>query len=127
MDVALVEAAYEAWNRRDADRLVELTHPDVAIAPLVLGAISSGPWQGHDGLRRLVSQAERWARFEIQCEEVLTFGERAVALVHVEVAARPESPTVTGDIAHLIEFDGECVRSFVGFRDRAEAVAAADA
>lgn len=125
--MTLVESAYEAWNRRDADRLVELTHPDVAIAPLVLGAIASGPWQGHDGLRRLMTQAERWARFEIQCEEILTFGERAVALVHVEVAARPESPTVTGDIAHLIEFDGDRARSFAAFRDRSEAVAAAEA
>jgi hypothetical protein len=93
----------------------------------VVGAISSGPWQGHDGLRRLVGQADRWARFEIQCEEILTFGERAVALVHVEVAARPESPTVTGDIAHVIEFDGDRARSFAAFRDRSEAVAAAQA
>ncbi len=127
VDVALVEAAYEAWNRRDVERLVELTHPDVEMAPLVLGAISSGPWQGHDGVRRLVAEAERWARFEIQCEEILTFGELAVALVHVEVAAHPNSPTVTGDIAHVIEFDGDRAKSFAAYRDRAEAVAAAQA
>ena len=127
VDVALVEAAYEAWNRRDAERLVELTHSDVAIAPLVLGAISSGPWRGHDGLRRLVAEAERWARFEIQCEEVLTFGECAVALVHIEVAVHPGSPIVTGDVAHLIEFDGDRARRFVAYRDRSEAVAAAQA
>ncbi|MGH2837926.1 MAG: nuclear transport factor 2 family protein [Thermoleophilaceae bacterium] len=127
MDVALVESAYEAWNRRDVERLIELTHPDVEMAPLVLGAISSGPWQGHDGVRRLVAQAEKWARFEIQCEEILTFGELAVALVRVEVAARPDSPTVTGDIAHVIEFDGDRARRFAAYRDRGEAIAAAKA
>ena len=108
-------------------RLVELTHPEVADRPAgrrgdpgrVRGAARRG--EEADG------QAERWARFEIQCEEILTFGECAVALVHVEVAVRPESPTVTGDIAHLIEFDGDRARSFTAFRDRAEAMAAAQA
>jgi ketosteroid isomerase-like protein len=128
VDVELIKSAYEAWNRQDVERLVELTHPDVDIAPLVIGATSTGPWQGHDGVRRLVTDArDRWARFEITCEEIMTFGERAVALVHVEVAVRPGSPTVSGDIAHVIEFDGDLVKSFVAYRDRAEAVNAAEA
>jgi ketosteroid isomerase-like protein len=127
VNVALVQSAYDAWNSRDAERLVELTHPEVDIAPLVVGVMSSGPWRGHDGVRKLVAQARRWERFEIQCEEILTFGETAVALVHVEVAARPDSPTVTGDIAHVIEFDGDLARSFVAYRDRSMAVAAAQA
>jgi hypothetical protein len=33
---------------------------------------------------------------------------------------------VTGDIAHVIDFDGDLVRNFVAYRDRAQAVAAAD-
>jgi len=127
VDVTVVESAYDAWNSRDAERLIELTHPEVAIAPLVLGATSSGPWRGHDGVRKLVADRNRWGRFDIRCEEILTFGERAVALVHVEVAVRSGGPTVTGDIAHMLEFDGDLVRRFVAFRDRADAVAAAQA
>jgi hypothetical protein len=128
VDVGLIESAYEAWNRYDVERLLDLTHPEVDIAPLVIGVTSTGPWQGHDGVTRLVADAQdRWARFEIRCEQILTFGERAVALVHVEVAARPGGPTVTGDIAHVIEFEGDLVKRFVAYRDRAEAVAAAEA
>ena len=127
MDVELVKSAYAAWNRHDVERLLELTHPEVEIAPLVIGVTSTGPWHGHDGVRRLVEDArQRWSKFEIHCETVLTFGERAVALVHVEVAARPGGPTVTGDIAHVIDFEGDAVKSFAAYRDRAQAVAAAE-
>ena len=124
MNVALIESAYEAWNRHDADALVAITHPDVEIAPLVMGAISAGPWHGHDGVRKLVADAQdRWAEFQIECERVLTFGERAVALVHVEVSLRPGGPSVTGDIAHVIEFEDGRARRFTAYRSRAEAVA----
>jgi ketosteroid isomerase-like protein len=127
MNVGAIESAYEAWNRQDVEALLEVTHPDVEIAPLVIGVTSSGPWQGHDGVRRLVTDArDRWARFEIRCDEILTFDERAVALVHVEVAARRGGPVITGDIAHLIEFEGDLVSSFAAYRDRAEAITAAE-
>ena len=122
----IVRYAYEAWNLRDVRRLQALTHPDVEIAPLVIGATSSGPWSGHDGVRKLVADAAtRWHRFDIRCDEILEFGERIVALVHVEVAAREGGPKVTGDIAHLIEFDGERVTRFVAYREAADAVAVA--
>ena len=126
MDVARVQSAYEAWRQRDVERLVELTHPDVEIAPLVVGVTATGPWHGHDGVRKLVEDARsRWEQFDIECEDVLDFGDRAVAFVHVEIAARAGAPTITGDIAHLIEFEGELVKSFSAYRDRGEAVAAA--
>jgi len=127
-NVELVRSAYDAWNRRDVERLLEITDPEVAISPLVIGVTSAGPWQGHDGVRKLVADArDHWARFEIQCEKVLEVGERLVALVHVEAAARANGPTVTGNIAHLIELEDGLVTSFVAFRDRAAAVAAAQA
>lgn len=122
----LVRAAYDAWNARDADRLVAMTHADVEIAPLVVGLVSVGPWHGHDGVRKLVADAEaRWSRFEITCDEVSEFGDRAVAFVHVVVAAKPAGTSVSGDIAHLIEFEGDLVKSFVAYRERDDAIAAA--
>ena len=125
--VDLVQSAYDAWNARDVDALLALTHPDVEIAPLVIGATSSGPWSGHDGVRKLVADADsRWDRFEIRCDELRQYGERVVGLVHVEVAAREGGPVVTGDIAHLIEFEGDLVARFIAYRDRSEAVAAAE-
>ena len=127
MDVDLIESAYEAWNRHDVERLLELTHPEVEIAPLVIGVTSTGPWHGHDGVRRLVEDArDRWARFEIRCESVRTYGERALALVHVEVSVQASGPTITGDIAHVIEFDGDLVKRFAAYRDRAQAATAAE-
>jgi ketosteroid isomerase-like protein len=125
--VKLVQFAYEAWNQRDAERLVELTHADVEIAPLVVGVTSAGPWHGHEGVAKLLNDVDsHWDRFDIECEDVVVFGGRAVALVHVAVAAHARGPTITGDIAHLIEFEGDLVKRFIAYRDRAEAVAAAE-
>jgi ketosteroid isomerase-like protein len=122
----LVRSAYEAWNHGDEDGLLELTHPDVEISPLVIGATSAGPWTGHAGVRRLLADARtKWDRFEIRCDDVLEFDQRVVAFVHVEVAARTGGPVVTGDIAHLIEFDGDLVTRFAAYRARDDAVAAA--
>lgn len=127
MYVELVQSAYEAWNRRDAERLVEVTHADVEIAPLVLGVTSAGPWHGHEGVTKLVQYADsHWDRFDIECEDVFVFGDRAVAFVRIEVAARAGAPTITGNIAHLIDFEGNLVKRFIAYRDRAEAVAAAE-
>ena len=124
----MVRSAYDAWDRGDVQRLLELTHPDVEIAPLVIGVTSAGPWSGHDGVRRLASEARtRWDRFALRCEDLLEFGDRIVAFVHVEVSARAGGPVVTGEIAHLIEFEGDLVTSVVAYRERADAVAAAEA
>lgn len=125
-NVDVVRSAYDAWSRRDVERLVEMAHPDVEIAPLVVGITCAGPWSGRDAVRRLMADVERsWERFDVRCDDILAFGERFVALVHVEVAAREGAPVVTGDIAHLIEFEGDLVRHFAAYRQRAQAVAAA--
>jgi ketosteroid isomerase-like protein len=124
----IVRSAYDAWNLRNVRRLEALTHPEVEIAPLIIGATSAGPWSGHDGVRKLVADAAtRWHRFDLRCDEILEFGERVVALVHVEVATTEGGPKVTGDIAHLIEFDGELVTRFIAYREAADAVKAAEA
>jgi hypothetical protein len=44
VNVGAIESAYEAWKRQDVEALLEATHPDVEIAPLVIGVTSSGPW-----------------------------------------------------------------------------------
>ena len=123
----LVRSAYDAWDHGDVDRLLELTHPDVEIAPLVIGVTSAGPWSGHDGVRKLASDARtRWDRLDVRCEDLLEIGDRVVAFVHVEAVARAGAPAVTGAVAHLIEFEGDLVTRFIAFRERADAVAAAE-
>jgi ketosteroid isomerase-like protein len=128
VDAEIVQASYDAWNLRDGERLVELAHPEVEITPLLMGLTSPGPWRGHDGVRRLVAEASRgWSRFDLRCDKVSVFGPRAVTQVHVEVAARGGGPTVTGDIAHVLDFEDGLVRRWSAYRDHDEAVAAAQA
>lgn len=48
----LVERLYGAFNRRDVETVVSLSHPDVEFRPLTAEfAGRSAPYRGHDGLR----------------------------------------------------------------------------
>jgi SnoaL-like domain len=50
---ALAERFIEAFNRRDADGLVALTHPQVEFVPTILVGQRT-VYEGHDGIRRWV-------------------------------------------------------------------------
>lgn len=128
VELDIIRQAYEAWNRRDIDALLALTHPDIEIQPLVAGVTSVAPWHGHDGVRRLVEDADqRWHRFEIRCDDFVEIGDRVVVFVHVETAVHEGAPVVEGDVAHLVEINDGRFTRFTAYRDRDEAVAAAGA
>ena len=78
-------------------------------------------------MRKLLEDARsRWAQFDLECEGSWSSGTCRRLRSH-RVAAREGSPTITGDIAHVIEFEGGLVKRFVGYRDRGEAIGAAQA
>lgn len=128
VDLDEVQRAYAAFNRRDVDALLAVMDPDVEIQPLVAGVTSVAPWHGHADVRRLVGDAEqRWRRFELRCDEVLEFGDRIVALVHIITAPGDDGVVVEGDVAHLIDLSDGLVTRLVAYRDRDAALAAARA
>jgi ketosteroid isomerase-like protein len=126
VDLHELREHYEAWNRRDVDALLAVARVDVEIHPLAASLTSIAPWVGHDGLQRLVEDTDRrWHRFELRCDDLLDMGDRVVAFVHVSTAVDAEGPVIEGDIAHLIELvDGRLLR-LTAFRERDDAIAAA--
>jgi ketosteroid isomerase-like protein len=124
VDMQALERVYEAWNRRDLDALLALADPDVEIQPLVGGITSTGPWHGHDGVRRLVTDAqERWYRFEMRLDDFLEVDGNVIAFVHVVTEAFPGAPVVEGDVAHVLRIEDGRFTRFAGYRDRKEAIA----
>lgn len=122
-----LQRAYTAFNERDADTLVELVHPEIELHPLVASVTSTAPWLGHEGLRRLVDDTNRrWHRFELRCDDRMDFGERIVTFVRVSTQADAEAPLIDGDVAHLLELEDGLLRRFVAYRDRDDAIRAAE-
>jgi ketosteroid isomerase-like protein len=60
----------EAYNRGDAEALVELSDPEITMVP-VRALLEGGEYRGHEGVRRFLADMEEdWERREILIDEI---------------------------------------------------------
>jgi ketosteroid isomerase-like protein len=60
----------EAYNRGDAEALVELSDPGITMVP-VRALLEGGEYRGHEGVRRFLADMEEdWERREILIDEI---------------------------------------------------------
>lgn len=50
-NIAIARRGFEAINAGDIDALLELMHPEVVLAPSLVGAVEGTVFHGHDGYR----------------------------------------------------------------------------
>jgi ketosteroid isomerase-like protein len=68
-DVAVIRGMMEAFNARDVERMVALTHPDGEVFPM-RAQLEGTSYRGHDGIRRMmVDLFEDWETVEMDVEE----------------------------------------------------------
>jgi ketosteroid isomerase-like protein len=59
-NVEIVQQAFAAFERRDADALVMLCAPDVVFEPITARLAAGGePYRGHDGMRAYLADVAR--------------------------------------------------------------------
>ena len=76
----LLRLALDAVNRRDADDLVDLLHPEVEFFP-ILAALEGPVYSGHVGVRRWLRSLDLdWEYFETRLEQVYDLGDEALGL-----------------------------------------------
>ena len=123
-----IRAAYDAWTRRDVDRLLELVHPDVEARPLLGANLGANVYRGHDGTRRwLVDLHQEWETFETRVTSIVERGDRALCSFHISGRGRASGVVIDGELFHLIEMrDGRLLR-LEAFRDRDAGMAALEA
>lgn len=123
-NVAIVDAAYRAWNRGDVDAAVERTHPGVEFAQDrgIPGAVSLS---GRSDLRDwLGSFQETWESFRILPERIEAVGERVLVVARIFARGRLSEAEVEQPVGHVLTLrDGEVVR-WESYADVAEAVEA---
>jgi ketosteroid isomerase-like protein len=77
-NVEVVKRVYEAFNRRDADRAIELVSPDFSFRS-EFGAISGRRYEGRAGFRQYFrDMAETWAAFRMELDEILARGDAVI-------------------------------------------------
>jgi ketosteroid isomerase-like protein len=84
----LVERLYGAFNRRDVETVVSLSHPDVEFRPVTAEFAGRGtPYRGHDGLRLYFQDVGTvWEELLVTQQEVRSHGD--LILVTGRVYAR---------------------------------------
>lgn len=122
VDRALLLA--EAFNRRDLDGMLALTHADVEIEPRLVGM--EGGYRGHGGVRRWWSDLlEGFPDYTVEVQDVRAVGEMTLARIRGRGhGAGSGTPVVETWWQSIRWRDGRCVwwRNFATEAEAREAV-----
>jgi ketosteroid isomerase-like protein len=88
-NVELVRSSFEAIRAWDIDALLRLYHPDIEFMPLTGTRVESGGYQGHDGVRAYLSEAqELWDILQPVGDSFMDAGHCVVVAGHCRVRGR---------------------------------------
>jgi ketosteroid isomerase-like protein len=122
----LVARAFERWNARDHESVLQDVDPNVEIRVASTEAFEGEPFRGHDGYRRWVaSMEESFESWVVEPELFREKGDTVVVLGRMFLRGRASGVTLTQETGWVIELrNGKALR-FQAFLDHAEALAAA--
>jgi ketosteroid isomerase-like protein len=120
--------AYEAWNARDFDAVIAVTHPDVEWT-FAGGAQFPGTddaYHGHEGVRRFWREfIEPWESIRVEIMETREAGDTLVVFVNFHGVGTGSGVELTVPFVHLLNYrEGKVVR-LKAYADRDEALEAA--
>lgn len=120
-----IRAAYDAWTRRDVERIVELVHPDCVARPILGANLAANVYRGREGARRWFQDLhQEWETFETEVTGIEERGDRALCTFHVHARGRASGLVIDGELYHLIELRDSLIIRLDAFRERDDAVAA---
>jgi ketosteroid isomerase-like protein len=79
----LVAAVVDAVGRRDLDRLLALTDPEVEWQSALAALIEGGVYRGHEGIRRYVADLETWELLITEVDDMLLFEDMVVLVARL--------------------------------------------
>jgi ketosteroid isomerase-like protein len=120
-NIEVARRATDAFNRRDVEELVEVSHPDSEWLPF-RAQVEGGVYCGHAGIRQfVVDMDEDWERFEVEQVELVDLGDRVLLIGRVHAVGRGSGVTLENDAGFVMDFrDGQLWR-LVSYSDPDEA------
>jgi ketosteroid isomerase-like protein len=111
-EIETIQRALGAFNRRDADGMIEMIHPEGEMLPF-RAQLEGDAYRGHDGIRRFIDDMyEDWSSFEVKIDEFQELRGRVLAIGHIEGVSRSSGVAVGGEAGFLFEFrDGLIIRA----------------
>ena len=124
-NLALVEAALDAYNRRDHPRLCELMTEDVDLQPPV-SWLTGHAYRGHQGIAEWLRDLEESFSFaQISPLELTDMGDRVLAITRFEVQGHESRVSFGSELGLVLGIEGGRISSWIGFMSHAEARARA--
>jgi ketosteroid isomerase-like protein len=120
-NVEVVRRIDAAIHARDMEALLAEHQPDVEI--VVLRSEIEGPYQGHDGLRRMATDMFE-ADFKQRIDEIRDLGDKRVLVLGHQRATVSGAPWEHG-LAEIFEFESGKVARLQAFRTVEDALVAA--
>jgi ketosteroid isomerase-like protein len=125
-NVETARRSIEFWVRRDFSSLAEVVDPD-AVFDVSRNVFNPGVHRGIEGFKQFVEQVdEMWEEFEAKPDELIDAGDRIIAGMRISGKGRD------GVDVEMLTFGiwtfrgGKIVRYEGGYRDRSEALKAAE-
>jgi uncharacterized protein len=119
--VETVTQAHEAFNARDVDRLVSVTHPHCEWFPF-RAQLEGSSYQGHAGVRRFVRDMdEDWSAFTIEPVELTQTGDVVMVTGHVTGTGRGSGVAVDFLGGFVFELRDELIVRITSYSDPAAA------
>jgi ketosteroid isomerase-like protein len=123
--VTLVQAAIDAYNRRDLAGLRGLMTEDVELRPPV-SALTGHAYRGHDGIAEWLHDVdESFASAEIVPLELRDLGAKVLALTEFLVEGYESRLPLGSELGLVCDIADGRIASWLGFFNHAEAEAAA--
>jgi ketosteroid isomerase-like protein len=120
-EVEVIRSSLEAFNRRDAEAMIAVTHPDSEFFPF-RAQLEGQPYRGHDGIRRFFEDMyEDWSSFEVHIDDYQELRGRVLGIGRIEGVSRSSGVAVSGDAGFLFEFKDGLIAKVVSYSDPEEA------
>jgi ketosteroid isomerase-like protein len=124
-NVALVEAAIDAYNRRDVARLCELMTEEVDLQPPV-SWLTGHAYRGHQGIAEWLRDLDESFSFaQIAPRELTDLGDRVLAITRFDVEGHESRASFGSELGLVLGIQGGRIASWIGFMSHAEARARA--
>jgi ketosteroid isomerase-like protein len=124
-NVDVVREWFEAFERRDMARALELAHPEIELRPALVGGLEGRVYRGRDGVREFVDDVDAiWTAFRVEVRELRDAGDTVIVLGHTWGGGR-DGIAVDAPGGWLLGMSDGKIRRFRSFNSWEETLEAA--
>ncbi len=121
----LVRDAFERWNSRDHESLLEQIDPDVEIVVSSSQITGGKPYRGHEGYWQwITTMEESFDVWQIYPEEFREHGDVVLVLGHMHVRGRGSGVELDQETGWIVDVRDGKMRRFQAFLSHEEALSA---